>query len=92
MPLDLSKEKDPKMMGLLLAGLGSFLLFAAADGVGGAFLVAGSHESHPWLAELAVSPDALIGIPILWWCYRRWRDAGEESESLSGSPACVTRA
>jgi DNA-directed RNA polymerase specialized sigma24 family protein len=36
-----------------------------------------SHESHAWLAELAVSPDALIGIPILWWCYRRWRHGGE---------------
>ena len=60
-----------------------FLLFAATDGVGGAFLVTGSHESHPWLAELAASPDALIGIPILWWCYRRWRDGGEVFESRS---------
>ena len=62
-----------------------FLLFAATDGVAGAFLVTGSHESHPWWAELAVSPDALIGIPILWWCYRRWRDGGEVSEQLSSA-------
>jgi uncharacterized membrane protein YhfC len=56
-----------------------FVLFAAIEGSGGALLVSGVAGRHnpSWWNELAILPIALISLPILWWCYRRWRNKGE---------------
>lgn len=60
-----------------------FLLFAATDGVAGAFLVAGSHKwLSTWWILLAMLPGALVSIPILQWCYRRWPDGAEIAQPL----------
>jgi hypothetical protein len=60
-----------------------FLLFVATDGVAGAFLVADSHKwPSAWWMELAVLPGALVSIPILQWCYRRWPGGAEIVEPL----------
>jgi uncharacterized membrane protein YhfC len=63
-----------------------FLLFAAIEGSGGALLVSGVAGRHnpSWWNELAILPAALVSIPILWRCYRRWRN-GSEVASL---PVC----
>jgi uncharacterized membrane protein YhfC len=53
--------------------LSGWALFALTDGVAGAFILAGqaSHMSM-WWVELAVAPFALVSIPILRWCWKRW--------------------
>jgi len=63
-----------------------FLLFAAIEGSGGALLVSGVAGRHTpsWWNELAILPIALISIPILRWCYRRWRNGGE----VASLPMC----
>jgi hypothetical protein len=61
---------------------GGILLFTATDGVAGAFRAASGRRPQPsWWIELAVLPGALISIPILVWCYRRWRDGAEVAPS-----------
>jgi uncharacterized membrane protein YhfC len=63
--------------------LGGFLLFASTDGIAGAFLVAGSPRSHSvWWMELAVLPGALVSLPILQWCSRRWPERAEIVQPL----------
>ncbi len=54
--------------------LWGFIIFTLLDGVAGAAHVSGKigHISMWWI-ELAILPFALVSIPILRWCYTRWR-------------------
>ncbi len=50
-----------------------WLLFALVDGIAGAFQLTGKvGRISMWWIELAVLPFALLSIPILRWCWRRW--------------------
>jgi hypothetical protein len=52
-----------------------FLIFTLLDGVAGAVHVSGKMGAFSvWWIELAVLPFALVSIPILRWCYWRWRE------------------
>jgi len=56
-----------------------FLIFTLLDGVAGAAHVSGKLGSFSvWWIELAILPFAVASVPILQWCYSRWRDTGEE--------------
>jgi uncharacterized membrane protein YhfC len=66
-----------------LTALWGFLLFTLTDGLAGAFLVTGSHKSQSvWWIELALLPGALVSIPTLQWCYRRWPGRAEIAQPL----------
>jgi len=53
--------------------IGGFLLFALLDAVAGVAIVSGKMgKVSMWWIELAVLPCAIVSIPILRWCYRRW--------------------
>jgi len=50
-----------------------FVIFTLLDGIASAVLVSGKMGTFSiWWIELAVLPFALVSIPILKWCYRRW--------------------
>jgi len=50
-----------------------FLLFTLLDGMAGAAHVSGvMGKISVWWIELAILPFALVSIPILKWCRRRW--------------------
>lgn len=70
-----------------LLALSGFLLFAALDGIVGAAWVAEAVGTfNMWLIELAIAPLALISIPIIWWCIRRWPKAeGDEAPAAAAS-------
>jgi len=52
-----------------------FLLFTLLDGVAAGFHVYGLvGEISTWWIELTLLPFALISIPIIIWCHRRWRE------------------
>jgi hypothetical protein len=53
-----------------------FVIFSLLDAVAGAAQISGKMgQISLWWIELAILPFALISIPILQWCYRRWADA-----------------
>jgi hypothetical protein len=53
--------------------LWGFLLFTLLDGLAGGVHVAGlMGKVSLWWIELAVLPFAIVSVPILAWCYRRW--------------------
>ena len=53
--------------------LWGFLIFTSLDGVAGGVHVAELvGKISVWWIELAILPFALVSIPILNWCYRRW--------------------
>ena len=55
-----------------------FLIFTLLDGVAGAAHVSGKLGTFSmWWIEVAILPCAVVSIPILRWCYRRWPHAGE---------------
>lgn len=64
-----------------------FLIFTLLDGVAGAVHVSGKLGSFSvWWIELAVLPFAVVSVPILRWCYVRWRDPGEYvAEPIGGA-------
>jgi len=56
-----------------------FLIFTSLDGVAGAALVSGSLGTiSAWWIELALLPFALISVPILRWCSRRFPSRAPE--------------
>jgi hypothetical protein len=56
-----------------------FLLFTLLDGLAGSAHVAGLIGTISlWWIELAVLPFAIVSVPILAWCYRRWPEVGTE--------------
>jgi uncharacterized membrane protein YhfC len=61
-----------------------FLLFAVLDGIAGAAIVSGKiGKVSMWWIELAVAPCAIISIPILRWCYRRWGAPRDREQSAA---------
>jgi len=63
-----------------------FLIFTLLDSVAGAAHVSGKLGSvSTWWIELAILPCALVSIPILRWCYLRWRDAGEDATASTAA-------
>ncbi len=55
--------------------LGGFLIMTAIDAVAGYVHLAGLiGEVSLWWIELALTPAALLSIPILVWCTRNWPD------------------
>jgi hypothetical protein len=51
-----------------------FVLFTSLDGIAGAVHVSGKLGTFsPWWIELALLPFALVSIPILRWCYKKYR-------------------
>lgn len=61
--------------------LGGFLIFALGDAIAGAFLISSTYGAQSlWWLELALLPFALVNIPILFWCYRHWRNSTEKDE------------
>ena len=55
--------------------LGGFLIMTAIDAVAGYVHLAGlMGEVSLWWIELALTPAALLSIPILVWCTRNWPD------------------
>lgn len=55
-----------------------FVMFTLIDSIAGAFIVSGSVKTRSlWWLEFALLPIALISIPILQWCCRRWPSANE---------------
>ncbi len=66
-----------------------FLLFTLLDGVAGGVHVAGlMGKISIWWIELAILPFAVVSLPILIWCHRRWPEAGHEAPATLGlSPA-----
>lgn len=64
--------------------LWGFLLFTLLDGVAGGVHVAGLvGRISVWWIELVILPFAVVSIPILVWCYRRW------PEERSDAPAAL---
>jgi hypothetical protein len=58
-----------------------FVLFTSLDGIAGAVHVSGKLGTFsPWWIELALLPFALVSVPILRWCYKKYR-----IESCSGT-------
>ncbi len=54
-----------------------FLIFTLLDGVAGAAHVFGLvGEISLWWIQLAVLPFALLSIPLIIWCYKKWRENG----------------
>jgi hypothetical protein len=65
--------------GMVVWGL---LLFAVLDGIAGGAHVSGKiGEVSMWWIELAIAPCAVVGIPILRWCYLRWGAARDRRQS-----------
>jgi uncharacterized membrane protein YhfC len=62
-----------KHKGALVAA--GFWMFAAIDGVAGAFILSGKGSYSLWWIELGVLPFALVSVPILIGCYRKWKEA-----------------
>jgi uncharacterized membrane protein YhfC len=59
-----------------------FLIFTLLDGIATAAHVSNAviGQISMWWIEAAISPLALISIPVLRWCYSRWgKDASEEN-------------
>ncbi len=51
-----------------------FVLFTSLDGIAGAAHVSGKLGAFsPWWIELALLPFALVSVPILSWCYKKYR-------------------
>jgi hypothetical protein len=54
-----------------------FVLFTLLDGLAGGVHVAGLiGKISMWWVELAILPFAIVSVPILAWCYRRWPEEG----------------
>lgn len=68
-----------------------FWIFALLDSVAGAAQLSGRLGTFSlWWIELAILPFGLIGIPILWFCARRFPAKASEPEEItagSGKPA-----
>jgi hypothetical protein len=63
-----------------------FVLFALLDSVAGIAIVSGKMgKISMWWIELAVAPCAIISVPILRWCYRRWGTPAESMQSAEDS-------
>lgn len=59
-----------------------FLIFTLLDGIAGGVHVAGwIGKFSMWWVELTLLPFALVSIPILVWCYKRWREPLNTAES-----------
>ncbi len=64
-----------------------FAIFTVLDGIAGAAHVSGKMGAFSvWWIELAILPLALISIPILGWCYRRWGEPRGELPQESYEP------
>jgi hypothetical protein len=62
-----------------------FVIFTSLDGIAGAVHVSGKLGTFsPWWIELALLPFALVSIPILRWCYQKYRVESCPSSSVSG--------
>ncbi len=53
-----------------------FVIFTLMDGIAGAAQISGKLgvTFSVWWIELAILPFALISVPILGWCFRRWNE------------------
>jgi len=61
-----------------------FLIFALLDGVAGAAHVSGKLGAISlWWIELVLLPFALVSVPILRWCYRRWGEPEARVRALN---------
>lgn len=65
------------------------LLFTLLDGLAGGVHVAGlMGKISMWWVELAITPFAIVSVPILVWCYRRWpREVGDVLPEGTGQPS-----
>ncbi len=62
--------------GMIVLG---FLIFTLLDGTAGAVILSGKMGSvSPWWFELAFSVFALVSLPLLRWCHRRYGDITED--------------
>jgi len=63
-----------------------FLIFTLLDGIAGGVHVAELiGKISMWWIELAILPFALVSVPILIWCWKRWGEqAGEKERLLAG--------
>ena len=60
-----------------------FLIFTMIDGIAGAAHLSGVlGKMSMWWIELALLPFAVISVPVLCWCYRRW-ETGEQTPDLA---------
>lgn len=68
--------------------LWGFLIFTLLDGSASGFYVAGLiGKISMWWIELAMMPLALLSIPVLVWCYKRWGGPADESQPVHSPPA-----
>jgi hypothetical protein len=52
-----------------------FVIFTLLDGIAGGVHVSGKLGTFsPWWVELALLPFALVSVPILGWCYTKYRN------------------
>ena len=62
-----------------------FVLFTLLDGIAGGVHVSGKLGTFsPWWVELALLPFALVSVPILRWCYKKYRIESCPSGEVSG--------
>lgn len=51
-----------------------FFILTAIDAIAGYFHLAGLlNRISTWWIELLLLPFAIVSIPVIWWCYRKWR-------------------
>jgi hypothetical protein len=61
-----------------------FVIFTLLDGIAGAVLVSGKAGTlSPWWIELVLLPFALVSIPILRWCWKKYRIESCPSSAVS---------
>jgi hypothetical protein len=62
-----------------------FVIFTLLDGIAGAVHVSGKLGTlSPWWIELALLPFALVSVPILRWCYKKYRIESCPGSGMSG--------
>jgi hypothetical protein len=66
--------------------LWGFVIFTYIDAVATSAHLSGKMGSMSvWWIELAILPAALVSIPILYWCYAKWRQPGAASLPASAA-------
>jgi hypothetical protein len=60
--------------------LWGFLLFTLLDGIAGGVHVAGlMGKVSVWWIELAILPFAVVSVPVVVWCHRRWPEEARDT-------------
>jgi uncharacterized membrane protein YhfC len=61
-----------------------FLLLSGLDAVAMYLILTGqTGKSSPWIIEAMFAPFALVSIPIIGWCVRRWPEGGDATMHLA---------